>query len=125
MSLPCPQLVPRAGWRGFLQVGGGKAAERRVRDMTAEETTFFQVVDEYSRNRHACFLAEMFPNKAETGYKLCFRPSGVEPGSPRVYDCQYLEFGSQEVAAVGRTGVLSPSLTVTLDHGLAKLRRSE
>jgi hypothetical protein len=49
--------------------------------MTAEETTYFKLLDEYSRTRHRCFLAEMFRTGPE--YTVCFRPTGVEKESAR------------------------------------------
>ena len=44
--------------------------------MTPDETRFFQLVDDYARTQHLCFLAEMTLRTEELGYWMCFRPLG-------------------------------------------------
>ncbi len=90
--------------------------------MTADETTCFKLLDQYSRTHHRCFLSEMFPTGSE--YALCFRPSEAKKEYASRYECRYLRMGAPEVNAAARNGTLLPSTTEMLDRELSTLRRS-
>lgn len=93
--------------------------------MTPEETAFFQLVDEYSRKHHQCFVSEMFPTKDESEYTLCFRPLRANLESANRFNCQYLRVTGGEVRAVGRGGQLGRLLIDKLQSELAGLQGSE
>jgi hypothetical protein len=86
--------------------------------MTAEETNCFKLLDEYSRTRYRCFLAEMFPTGSE--YTLCFRAHGIRKESANRYACRYLLVGTPEVSTAARNGILPPSITEMLDRELSR-----
>jgi hypothetical protein len=90
--------------------------------MTREETNCFKMLDEYARNRHRCFLAEMNLDADKRHYTLCFRPTGVSKDSPNRYTCRYLHMEAHEVGAAGQT---LPKLTIEmLDRELPTLPQS-
>jgi hypothetical protein len=92
--------------------------------MTSEETRVLKLVDEYSRDQHRCFVAEMFLKEATTGYTLCFRPIAAERDSPNRYVCRYLYLERGEVKTLAEQGKLTPSITERLDKGLRSLGES-
>jgi hypothetical protein len=89
--------------------------------MTSEESQIFKLLDTYARERHSCFLAEMFPSGTTTVYTLCFRPTGAERDPLNRYACRYLYFGIGDVKASAEQGELSPSIIETLDKELEPL----
>lgn len=88
--------------------------------MTPDETRFFELVDDYARTRHRCFLAEMNLRTKELGYYLCFRP--VESPNPSgQYACKYLMVPTEHVESAGHEEQLPPSLANQLDAELLEL----
>ncbi len=96
----------------LLRVG---SAQRRV---TLQR--LFKLLDEYSRNIHNCFLAEMNVNEQLTVYSLCFRP--IRSNSSDPYACRYVEIDAEEVHALNRARSLPIAITNLLDEELAQLR---
>ncbi len=93
--------------------------------MTSEEKAqAFQLVDEYSRTKYQCFLAEMFANKEGTGYTLCFRPVGGSRDSSDRYACRYLDLDERQLVAASRANLLPSSVTEKLDSDLSNLAHS-
>lgn len=92
--------------------------------VTVEETNCFKMLDEYSRRRHACFLAEMDLNPAQGYYSLCFRPTEMTKDSPNRYACLYLRLNAGEVKAAGQQQVLPASISRVLDQELSTLPQS-
>jgi hypothetical protein len=93
--------------------------------MTVEETEFFNLLDGYARNRHACFVSEMFLTAGKTDYTLCFRPAGRPKDSPNRYACRYLHIEEvEEVRTAGQKQVLPASITEMLDRELSQLPQS-
>jgi hypothetical protein len=92
--------------------------------MTVEETNCFKMLDEYSRSRYSCFLAEMTLNPAKAIYALCFRPTGVSKNSPNRYACRYLYIGAAAVKAAGEMQALPTSITEMMDGELPALPQS-
>ena len=89
--------------------------------MTVEETNCFKMLDEYSKTRHRCFLAEMTLNAAEAHYSLCFRPTAICKESPNRYACLYLHISIEDLKTAGQERVLSGSITQMLDKELQTL----
>jgi hypothetical protein len=89
--------------------------------MTSEETRVFKLIDKYSRDRHGCFVSEMFLGKARTAYTVCFRPTGVKVDSPGRYACRYLDIEASEVKSTAEEGILMASITQKLDRELGQL----
>jgi len=89
------------------------------------KNAFFALVDEYSRTRHECYLAELFPDKAYSEYILCLLPTKVDAPFtfPNRY-YRYLRIDADEVRTAARTGVLTPSIIQRLDTELTELRAS-
>jgi hypothetical protein len=89
--------------------------------MTPAETRFFQLIDDYARTRHRCFLAEMNPRTRELGYSVCFRPLSTSPNPSGRYACKYLMVSTEHVEAAGHGQELPPSLVDQLDAELSEL----
>jgi hypothetical protein len=89
--------------------------------MTSEESRVFKLLDEYSRDRHNCFLSEMFLNEAKTGYTLCFRPVSAKPDSADRFAHRYLHFKVSEVKMAAEKEMLMDSVTEELDRELRPL----
>jgi len=91
--------------------------------MTPAETKFFQLVDDYVRTGHRCFLAEMNLRTKEIGYALCFRTLDVSENSDP-FACKYLIVPTEQVEFAGRRDHLPASLVDRLDTELSKLKKS-
>lgn len=89
----------------------GSACLKLIRSMTLEETNCFKMLDEYSRSRYSCFLAEMDLNATKKIYALCFRPTEGNKNSPNRYACRYLYIGAEQVNAAGQMPELPTSVT--------------
>ncbi len=89
--------------------------------MTLQETRVFKLLDDYSRNRHNCFLAEMFLNQAQTAYTLCFRPVNKNKNSPDRYACRYLHLEASELKIAAEKGSIGASTIEELDKELPLL----
>lgn len=89
--------------------------------MTSEETRVFKLLDEYSRDRHKCFVTEMDRNDARQTYLICFRPIGVKVDSPNRYACRYFHFAVSEINKAAEQGTLTASITEKLDKELLSL----
>jgi len=94
--------------------------------MTLSELTLvFKLLDEYSRENHQCFIAEMDPrNDARTEYSLCFRPTN-ESINPDHFACRYLRFSTEQFEPISQSGVLPVAITEQLDKELAALGHPE
>ena len=90
--------------------------------MTLEEMSCFKRLDEYARNRHRCFLAEMDLSADKAHYTLCFRPTGVDKDSPNRYACRYLHIATEEVETAALS--LPTSVIEMLDRELPALPQS-
>lgn len=80
----------------------------------------FKLLDEYSRNVHNCFLAEMNVNAQLTVYSLCFRPLRSHSSDPYAY--RYVEIDAEEIHALNRVRSLPATITDLLDEELTPLR---
>ena len=80
----------------------------------------FKLLDEYSRNVHNCFLAEMNVNEQLTVYSLCFRPIRSNSSDPYAY--RYVEIDAEEVHAVNRARSVPETITGLLNEELTLLR---
>jgi hypothetical protein len=89
--------------------------------MTHSNQLPFQIIDDYSRQNHQCFVAEMFLNEDQTRYILCFRPATVWKTSANQYACRYVYLVTSEVRKLEQTRELSDSIKVLLDKELANL----
>lgn len=92
--------------------------------MTPLETQLFEVLDNYARTHHGCFLAEMFPDKKGIEYVLCFRPVDVSAESTDRHSCRYLRIALTDAQAIGQTKTLAASIKEKLGHELHSLRRA-
>jgi uncharacterized protein (DUF1786 family) len=92
--------------------------------MTIGEKQLFELLDQYARSRHACFVSEMFLNKSQTEYVVCFRPANISPDSSNRDKYKYLRFD----ALIAKTGNLPMNLTSSikqkLDEALSNLNAS-
>jgi hypothetical protein len=90
--------------------------------MTASEYAIvFGLLDTYSRKRHQCFVAEFDLNKAKTGYRVCFRPTGSSKDSPNRYACRYLDIGLRDATVAAERKELPASVVEHLDKELPSL----
>ena len=83
----------------------------------------FRLIDDYAREHHQCFLAEMFLNRGQTEYMLCFRPTEAAKNSDR-YACRYLCFEISEISTVEQAQELNDSVKTLLDKELPNLSLS-
>jgi len=80
----------------------------------------FKLIDSYARQYHLCFLAEMFLNKGQTEYILCFRPTEESQTSDR-YACRYLNVNVGEIRILQQAQELTDSVRILLNKELATL----
>jgi len=92
--------------------------------MNSSDKRLFELLDDYARKRHQCFLAEMFLNSEGSEYVLCFRPRGGSK-SANQYSCRYLNIALVAGRAAGKAAALFPSMTQMLDDSLSGLSEFE
>jgi hypothetical protein len=85
-----------------------------------ERGVVFSLLDDYSRNKHQCFVAEFFLDSAKTKYHACFRPTGGSKERPR-YTCRYLDVSFEQVAEAAEKRMLPASVVELLDRELPGL----
>jgi hypothetical protein len=83
----------------------------------------FELIDQYARKQHLCFLAEMFLNRIKTEYILCFRPAEAA-NNPDRYACRYLQLEIGTVETLGHARELNESTKALLDKEIADLKSS-
>src|ERR1700722_992807 len=76
---------------------------------TPEYRQPFKLLDEYSRQNHLCFVAELFLSSNRIEYVVCFRPSN-ESTNPDRFSCRYLKIGTAKFELISQTGVLPISI---------------
>ena len=91
---------------------------------SSKDAQIFKALDHYARNKHQCFLAEMFLNDAGTEYILCFRPTDASKDSPSRFVCRYLRIQMGEIGSVVQTETIPIYLAKKLDRELLALRQS-
>jgi hypothetical protein len=89
-----------------------------------EYARLFALLDNYSRGKHKCFVAEMSLNDAGTYYVVCFRPADVRNDSPNRLACRYVNIDTMQTDTIGQTQALPISITEKLDGELSELRQS-
>lgn len=85
--------------------------------MTASEQACFRVIDDYARKRHLCFLAEMFLDKHQTEYVLCFRPTEAA-NDPDRYAGRYLRLETSAIERLKQDKEPSYAVKALLDKEL-------
>jgi hypothetical protein len=88
---------------------------------TEEQGRCFKVLDEYSRRKHNCFVAEFFLSDQVGKYFVCFRPTGVSSDSvddPDRYACKYLQFEVEDVKRMRSEESLPVEVAKRLDEAL-------
>lgn len=88
-----------------------------------KEARAFELLDEYSKRQHKCFVAEMFLNVDNTEYTICFRPTGLTNDSPNAAACRYFRAQAAEVNEIGERGILTDSFKLRLDKELPALHQ--
>ena len=91
---------------------------------TPEYSRAFKLLDEYSRQNHQCFVAELFLGSNRIEYVVCFRPSN-ESINPDQFACRYLKIGTAQFELISQTGVLPISIIEELDKELPALGHPE
>lgn len=89
------------------------------------EKQLFEVLDNYARTYHRCFLAEMFLDKSGAEYVLCFRPLSAKTDSSHRYSCRYLRIGLADATRETGMKALGTELRLTLDDELRSLNESD
>jgi hypothetical protein len=89
----------------------------------SERAVVFKLLDDYSRNKHRCFVAELDFAKTENDYQVCFRPTGGTKDSPNRYECRYLRIGIRDIMEAAERKELSASVVEQLDKELPSLGR--
>lgn len=88
---------------------------------SSEDGAVFKLLDSYSRNQHQCFVAEFDLDKAESYYRVCFRPTRVTKDSPNRYACRYLHIGISDIMEAVKRKELPASVVEQLDKELPSL----
>jgi len=89
--------------------------------MNTKETRVFELLDEFARSQHKCFLAEFFPDEMKRAYVLCFRPAGPKREVLDRYACRYVRIAAQEVPNISAMNALPPELIERLNRELGSL----
>jgi hypothetical protein len=93
--------------------------------MASSEQQLFQLLDDYSRRHHQCFVAEMFLNSERSKFILCFRSVNANGNSPDRYASRYLRVGIGEAEIAGHTNALTTLVSTMLDKELGDLGQSQ
>jgi hypothetical protein len=90
--------------------------------MDAEEKRHcFELLDEYAKTKHNCFVSEFFPSRDDGTYLVCFRALGRSPSDPNRYACEYVEFDPVALTAICSSTSLTVATTERLDKALSRL----
>jgi hypothetical protein len=84
----------------------------------------FQLLDQYARTTHACFVAEMSPSAAGAGYTVCFRPTGSDRTSPNRFACKHLRISVPEIDALNSVTAMPLPIAEKLDAELPDLGKT-
>jgi hypothetical protein len=89
-----------------------------------EYATVFQLLDDFSRSKHQCFLAELFPNEGRAEYVLCFRPVNISRDSldPMMF-YRYLYISVVELRVAAESRVLPALIVEKLNQSLPSLKQ--
>ena len=91
---------------------------------SSKEARIFKALDHYARDKHQCFVAEMFLSKAGAEYIFCFRPADGGKDSPGRFACRYLRIQIGEIESIAQTEIIPISVAEKLDRELLALRQS-
>jgi len=89
----------------------------------SEYSMLYSLLDDYSRAKHRCFVAELTFIKARAEYAVCFRPIGGTKDSPNRYASCYLGFAVDKLMEAYESKKLPVSITELLDRELPNLGR--
>lgn len=88
----------------------------------SEYAVAFRLLDDFSRSKHRCFLAELFPNEARSEYVLCFRPLTISKDlSDPMMAYRYLHIGVIDLRVMAASRVLPVLIAEKLDQELRSL----
>jgi hypothetical protein len=87
---------------------------------STEEARLFNILDEYSRGHHQCFVTELFLDPSHPRYFVCFRPVDVADGD--VYRFYYLHLPLSSAESIVAQFCLTAELKDLLDEKLTDLR---
>jgi hypothetical protein len=91
--------------------------------VTKEETKLFELLDDYARSRHHCFLTELFMNKDRTAYSVCFRPRGSLRDESERFACVYLQIDLEEARNIYSQRAITATVVRDMDEKLSELGR--
>ena len=91
---------------------------------TREYARAFKLLDDYSRQNHQCFVAELFLDSNRIEYVVCFRPTN-ESINPDQFACRYLKIETGEFDLISQIGALPISIIEELDKELPALGHPE
>jgi len=89
------------------------------------EKRSFRLLDEYARNKHGCFITELFLDLDGLKYIVCFRPLKAAPKPHGCSPHRYLRFRANEVHAVNAGKPLSPDMVRLMDEVLPTLAEEQ
>jgi hypothetical protein len=81
----------------------------------------FELLDDYARRKHSCFVSEFFEKDANV-YLACFRPLGNKPCDPSRYACEYIAFDPEQLKESALERSLAVTIRQRLDEVLEKFR---
>jgi len=75
--------------------------------MNSSESRLFELLDDYARKHHGCFLAEFFLDYEQTEYVVCFRPVTGNINLQDRHACTYLRIEAEAARAAGQSSCSS------------------
>ena len=91
--------------------------------MTKGETQLFELLDNYAKSQHHCFLTELFMNQDHTRYFVCFRPRGPLRDESERFACVYLQIDLEEARTIYSQRAITATVVRDMDEKLSKLGR--
>jgi hypothetical protein len=86
-----------------------------------ERRRCFELLNDYAKSKHGCFLSEFFRRREDDIYLACFRPLGGSPSDPNRYACEYVEFDLRELKSLEPGTPLTSAIIERIDRALSRL----
>ena len=93
-------------------------------EMTSDESRLFNLLTDYCRVRYGWFLTEMFLDKSEADYVLCFRPVNEDKGSAR-HACRYTRVPLRDFGNFCAEQVLTSRIKERIDQAFGSSAGNE
>jgi hypothetical protein len=86
--------------------------------MNSESAALFTAVDDYVRLSHLCFVSECDPNRDNTMWTICIRPTNENSRVLDRYACKYIDVTLREAQEISTSRTLSSAFRQKIDSDL-------